>query len=72
MYIQATRPVSARLAALDLSLVCQPGEVILTETCQKFTPAKVGRDLRTAGLKVDQWFTDSRNWFSLVLLKKKV
>ena len=51
-------------------LVCQPGEVILTETCQKFTPAKVGRDLRTAGLMVDQWFTDSRNWFSLVLLKK--
>jgi L-histidine N-alpha-methyltransferase len=72
MYIQATRPVSARLAALDLSLICQPGEVILTETCQKFTPAKVSRDLRTAGLKVDQWFTDSRNWFSLVLLKKKV
>ena len=70
MYLQATRPVSARLAALDLSLDCRPGETILTETCQKFTPAKVGQDFRTAGLTVDQWFTDSRNWFSLVLLKK--
>ena len=39
MYLQAISPVSARLAGLDLPVLCQSGEVILTETCQKFTPA---------------------------------
>ncbi len=70
MYLQATRPVSARLAALDLPVVCHPGEVILTETCQKFSLQKARRDFQEAGLAVDSWFSDSRNWFSLVILKK--
>ena len=70
MYLQATRPVSARLAALDLPVLCRSGEAILTETCQKFTPPKAQQDFEAAGLAVDQWFTDARNWFSLVLLKK--
>ncbi len=71
MYLQATRPVSARLAALDLPVLCRSGEVILTETCQKFTPLKAQQDFEAAGLAVDQWFSDDRNWFSLVLLKKR-
>ena len=72
MYLQATSPVSARLAALDLPVLCRSGEAILTETCQKFTPAGAQQDFEAAGLAVDRWFTDDRNWFSLVLLKKKV
>jgi L-histidine N-alpha-methyltransferase len=71
MYLQVTRPVAARLAALDLSVVCRPGEVILTETCQKFTPQMARQDFRKAGLIVDNWFSDSRNWFSLAILKKQ-
>ena len=71
MYLRASRPVSARLAALDLRITCRPGEAILTETCQKFTHQKARQDFRTAGLAVDQWFTDASNWFSLVLLKKR-
>jgi L-histidine N-alpha-methyltransferase len=70
IYLRASRPVSARLAALDLRITCRSGEAILTETCQKFTHQKARQDFRTAGLAVDQWFTDASNWFSLVLLKK--
>jgi L-histidine N-alpha-methyltransferase len=71
MYLQATHPVSSRLAALDLSVVCREGEVILTETCQKFSPQRARQDFLEAGLVVDSWFSDDRNWFSLVSLKKR-
>jgi L-histidine N-alpha-methyltransferase len=71
IYLQVIRPVSARLAALDLSLAFRPGEVILTETCQKFTPARAQQDFQQAGLLIDQWFSDAQEWFSLVLLRKK-
>lgn len=70
MHLRATRPASARLADLDLSVVCQPGETILTETCQKFSRDRARQDFQQAGLVADRWFTDAQHWFSLVLLKK--
>jgi L-histidine N-alpha-methyltransferase len=71
MYLQATRPVSSRLAALDLPVFCRPGEVILTETCQKFSPQKARQNFLEVGLVVESWFSDPRDWFSLVILKKR-
>ncbi len=70
MHLRATHSTAARLADLDLSVVCQPGETILTETCQKFSQERARQDFQKAGLVADRWFTDPQHWFSLVLLRK--
>ncbi len=71
MSLRASRPTSARLTALNLSVVCQPGEAILTETCQKFSRERARQDFQAAGLVADRWFTDPQHWFSLVMLRKQ-
>ncbi len=70
MHLRAKGQTAARLADLDLSIVCQPGETIRTEICQKFSRADASRDFRRAGLMATRWFTDPEGWFSLVMLKK--
>jgi L-histidine N-alpha-methyltransferase len=69
MHLRAKRQTAARLADLDLSIACQPGETIRTEICQKFSRADANRDFRQAGLMATRWFTDPEGWFSLVRLK---
>jgi L-histidine N-alpha-methyltransferase len=70
MHLQATRATTARIADLDLSVSCQPGETIHTEICKKFSREQALRDFKTAGLVATRWFTDPQGWFSLVMLKK--
>ena len=41
MHLRATRPTIARIADLDLNIVCRPGETIHTEICQKFSRERV-------------------------------
>lgn len=70
MHLRAHRQTEVRLADLDLSIACRPGETIRTEICQKFNRADANRDFRQAGLAATRWFSDPKDWFSLVMLQK--
>ena len=70
MHLRATCQTGARIADLDLSVACRPGETIRTEICQKFSRERANRDFQQAGLAATRWFTDPEGWFSLVMLKK--
>jgi L-histidine Nalpha-methyltransferase len=43
------------------------GETIRTEISTKYERAAVERLLRSAGLRLDRWISDDRDWFALVL-----
>lgn len=47
------------------------GETIHTENSRKFSPANIHQLADTAGLTIQDTFTDSKNWFSLVKFIKK-
>ena len=70
MHLRATRETSARIADLDLTVLCRNGETIHTEICKKFSRDQAHRDFQRAGLVATRWFTDPQGWFSLVMLKK--
>jgi L-histidine N-alpha-methyltransferase len=70
MHLRAKRRTTAQIAELDLVVDCQPGETIRTEICKKFSRENADQDFQEAGLVATRWFTDPKNWFSLVLLKK--
>jgi uncharacterized SAM-dependent methyltransferase len=48
----------------------QPDDPILVEISRKFDPAKLQRQLALFGLRPIENFTDSKEWFSLLLFKK--
>ncbi len=70
MHLRAKCLTAARLADLDLSVACRPGETIRTEICQKFSRENAHLDFQQAGLVATRWFTDPEGWFALVMLKK--
>jgi len=69
MHLKARRKVTAHIADLGLSVEMGEGETIHTEICKKFSRESAGRLFRKAGLSVSRWFTDSKDWFSLVELR---
>jgi L-histidine N-alpha-methyltransferase len=71
MYLQASRDVEVRLSDLDLTVEMEKGEKIRTEICRKFSRKSAEEMFDEAGLSSEQWFTDRKEWFSLVLLKRK-
>jgi len=69
MHLKASRKVTAHIADLALSVEIREGETIHTEICKKFSRDSAERLFRKAGLSVSRWFTDSKDWFSLVELR---
>ena len=65
--LRATRPVVANIRALDLAVTFHEGEEIHTEVSCKFTKEQVAADFAAAGMRVDEWLTDSRDRFALAL-----
>jgi L-histidine Nalpha-methyltransferase len=45
------------------------GEEIRTEISAKFTREAVERELRAAGLRLDEFFTDGSKWFGLAFAR---
>jgi L-histidine N-alpha-methyltransferase len=70
MHLRARRSTSARMADLNLSVHCEPGETIRTEICQKFSREQANLDFQAAGLVARRWLTDPDGWFSLVIAEK--
>jgi L-histidine N-alpha-methyltransferase len=67
MRLRATRPCSARLAALDLRVDFAAGEELRTEISAKFTPTRVRGDLEASGLELGELLTDPDGLFAISL-----
>ncbi len=65
--LRATREVVANIRALNLAVTFHVGEEIHTEVSCKFTRDGVEKDFAGAGMRLDDWFTDSAGRFALAL-----
>ncbi len=69
MHLRARRKVDARIVDLGMSVHLCKGETIHTEICRKFSRESACRMFRRSGFTPARWFTDPREWFSLVELR---
>ncbi len=67
MRLQAREPQTVRIAALALQVEFAAGEELRTEISAKFTRSRLERDFAAAGLRLDRWYTDEDELFSLSL-----
>ena len=65
--LRAKREVVANIRALDLAVTFHKGEEIHTEVACKFTREGVAGEFAAAGMRLDDWLTDSAGQFALVL-----
>ena len=67
MHLHSLRSQTVQLHALDLTVEFEPGETILTEISRKFALNTIQQELQQRGLKPVQVWTDSKQWFGLLL-----
>jgi L-histidine N-alpha-methyltransferase len=72
MRLRADGDQHVELAALGLSVHFADGEELRTEISAKFTRERLSGDLAAAGLVLDGWHTDEREWFALSLARPVV
>ncbi|MEZ5976683.1 MAG: L-histidine N(alpha)-methyltransferase [Planctomycetota bacterium] len=70
-YLECTRPHVARVEALDLDVAFARGERIGTEYAHKYTPEGFDRMAREAKLDVVGSFTDRKERFRSVVMRRK-
>jgi L-histidine N-alpha-methyltransferase len=68
MHLRANQKTTVEIKDLDLSVELEKGESIHTEICRKFSEENALKMFSEVELKVEHWFTDSKEWFSLVEL----
>ena len=66
MHLQVNQKTTVEINDLDLTVEFEKGETIHTEICRKFSEESAQKMFSTAGLTVEQWFTDPKGCFSLV------
>ena len=71
MHLQVNRDCSVRIDGIDMQVNFDKGETIHTENSHKFTREMIERMAGQSGLSVQNWYSDSRGWFSLVLMGLK-
>jgi dimethylhistidine N-methyltransferase len=67
MHLRSLRAQTVQLKALDLSVNFEAGETILTEISRKFNLNVVQQELEAKSLKPLQVWTDSKQWFGVIL-----
>lgn len=67
MRLRATRPMTVRVAELDLSVEFAAGEELRTEVSAKFRRDGLAAELAAAGFAVPRFWTDPAGQFSLTL-----
>lgn len=67
MRLRARRALTVKIRELDLVVQFEEGEELRTEVSAKFREEKVRQELATAGLRLDQWWTDAAGRFALSL-----
>ncbi len=68
MHLRANRKTSVWIGTLGLRADLEEGETIHTEICKKFSRESTEAMAHEAGLKIERWFSDPRQWFSLIEL----
>jgi len=67
MRLRAQRPMTVRVADLDLQVEFAAGEELRTEISAKFTRERLERDYAAAGLELRGWYTDPQELFAVTL-----
>ena len=67
MRLRAQRPMTVRMAELDLQVEFAAGEELRTEISAKFTRERIERDYAAAGLELRGWYTDPEELFAVTL-----
>ena len=67
MRLRARRAETVNVGRLGLTVNFEAGEELRTEISAKFTRRRVREDFRSAGLRLEAWYTDSENRFALSL-----
>jgi L-histidine N-alpha-methyltransferase len=67
MRLRATRPMTAHLTALDLTVHFAADEELRTEISAKFRRARVEAELEAANLTMTSWWTDTAGDFAVSL-----
>ena len=67
MHLRSLKAQTVRLEALDLTVIFEPEETIMTEISRKFNLSLIQKDLQAKGLKPIQAWTDEKQWFGLIL-----
>jgi iron(II)-dependent oxidoreductase len=70
MRLRANGAQSVRIEGADLELTFADGEEIRTEISAKFTQDAVGSELTSAGLELENFFTDDQSLFGLVVARR--
>jgi len=70
MHLRSTEQQMIRTPYLKEELTLMAGETIHTENSHKFTPSHIQELTEPASLSPAAIYTDSKNWFSLFLLRK--
>ncbi len=68
MHLKANRDVTVRIDSLNTTLEINEGETLHTENSRKFTKESIEQMAAMAGLTIQDWFKDTDQWFSLVLM----
>lgn len=71
MHLRSLSTQTIRLDALDLAIALEAEETILTEISRKFNLSQIQQDLQTKGLIPSQVWTDSNQWFGLILCQRQ-
>jgi L-histidine Nalpha-methyltransferase len=71
MRLRAQRPCSVLIADLDLRVEFAAGEELRTEISAKFTRERLAADFESAGLELEQFYTDTDELFALSLGRRK-
>lgn len=66
-YLRSTKPQTVQLKALDLTVEFGEGEAINTEISRKFNLQETKQELAQEGLNTINLWTDSQQWFALLL-----
>lgn len=67
MHLRSLRSQTVQLHALNLTVHFEAGETILTEISRKFDLDFIQQDLKAKGLVPQRVWTDSNQWFTLLL-----
>ncbi|KOP27333.1 methyltransferase [Hapalosiphon sp. MRB220] len=67
MYLHCHKSHWVSLEILDLKILFESGEKILTEISRKFDLANIQKELDIQGLKTRKIWTDPKQWFGLIL-----
>jgi L-histidine N-alpha-methyltransferase len=72
MYLKATRNMVVKSHKFNRAISLMKGEVIHTENSHKFSNDDIDKMASQAGYKIDEIYSDDKQWFSLVKLQPKV